>query len=111
MAGNNRSKGQPKEQPREAERFAICKTDRQPAPVISIAKRPICAATVQTLEKMLKAARDGDLIGLAYAAMYSGSDFDIDLVGECERAPTFTLGMLSLLDDRIAKRIMRSPDV
>lgn len=54
------------------------------------------------LKQRAREARDGDLIGIAYVALYRGHDYAVEILGETRRAPTFTRGMLCLLDDQLA---------
>ena len=54
---------------------------------------------------MLEDARAGRLIGLALVAMYTQREYIVDVAGEAKRNPTYTRGMLALLDDELAKII------
>ena len=68
--------------------------------------------TIRTLGGLLLDAegRPGEpkLIGIAYVAMYEGREYIVDIAGETKRSPTFTRGMLLLLDDELAS-IVRGP--
>ncbi len=55
--------------------------------------------TVQVLERMLAEAKDGELLGIAYVAMYRRRQYTAGAAGECRRNPTFTRGMLAALND------------
>lgn len=46
-------------------------------------------------------ARAGDLVGLAFVAVYHGYDYTADIAGEARRNPTFTRGMLLRLDEQL----------
>lgn len=59
---------------------------------------------VDALEALLAAAKEGRLIGLAFAAMYKRDRFIVDVVGEAERRPVFTRGMIAVLEDRAMGR-------
>jgi hypothetical protein len=56
--------------------------------------------TINILDEMLKAARRGDVIGVAFAAMYKRREYVVGYTGECARNPTFARGMvIALLED------------
>lgn len=57
--------------------------------------------TVRALEDLLADARAGHLIGFAYVAMHQRLEYSVGLVGETRASPTFTRGMLLLLDDEL----------
>jgi hypothetical protein len=60
--------------------------------------------TVAALEALLKAARRGEVIGMAYAAMMKSRRFVVNTTGEPHRNPTFALGMVRILDDVLTER-------
>lgn len=64
---------------------------------------------IGALEQLLHEARQGHLIGLAYAAMYKRREYIVDTAGECRRNPTFTRGMVRALDDRLALSVGSRP--
>lgn len=57
---------------------------------------------VRALELLLADAKAGRLVGIAYVAMYSHRKYIVDIAGETKRSPTFTRGMLQLLDDELS---------
>lgn len=59
--------------------------------------------TIATLGELLAAAQRGELIGVAFAAMYRRREYAVGYTGECARNPTFTRGMVSDLHDDLAK--------
>jgi hypothetical protein len=61
--------------------------------------------TVECLEQLLKHARSGEVIGLAFAAMLKQRTFIVNSAGEAHRNPTFSRGMLAALDDQLSQRI------
>jgi hypothetical protein len=61
--------------------------------------------TVTALEDLLAEARAGRLIGFAYVAMHHHQDYKVGMAGETKSSPTFTRGMLHLLDDELAALI------
>lgn len=61
--------------------------------------------TVQALEQLLTAAKAGDVIGVAFAAMLKKRGYIVNSSGEAFRNPTFTRGMVAALDDQLSGRI------
>lgn len=64
---------------------------------------------VEALEELLSQARRGELIGIAFAAMYRRRQYIVDTAGECRSNPTFTRGMVRALDDRLAISVGSKP--
>lgn len=60
--------------------------------------------TIAVLNELLKAAKAGDLIGVAFAAMYKRREYLVGYTGECARNPTFARGMVSDLHDDLGRR-------
>jgi len=50
--------------------------------------------TIAVLEELLAKARAGEVLGMAFVAMYRAREYEVGYTGECVRSPTFTLGML-----------------
>lgn len=72
---------------------------------LRIIRFPGSRHTVRALEALLAEANAGRLIGIAYVAMYSHREYGVGIDGETRRSPTFTRGMLHVLDDELAKLI------
>lgn len=66
--------------------------------------------TVKALEDLLVEAKAGNLIGFAYVAMRLERSYGVGIAGETRRSPTFTRGMLALLDDELAG-LLRNPPI
>lgn len=64
---------------------------------------------VEALEMLLAQARRGELIGIAYAALYKRRQYTVDTAGDCRRNPTFTRGMVRALDDRLSLSVGSRP--
>lgn len=64
---------------------------------------------VEALEELCRQAKKGELIGIAFCAMYKRKAFIVDTAGECRRNPTFTRGMMRALDDRLATSVGSKP--
>lgn len=58
--------------------------------------------TVKALQELTKDGKAGELIGIAYVAMYRGRDYYIGYTGECVRNTTWTRGMLADLFDALS---------
>ena len=54
----------------------------------------VCQDTVETLERLLAAARNGAVVGLAYATFNRGRKHTIGITGEAHSDPVRTLGAL-----------------
>lgn len=61
--------------------------------------------TVECLELLLRRARKGEVIGLAYAAMLKKRAYIVNTAGTAHESPTFARGMLRALDDQLGQRI------
>lgn len=65
--------------------------------------------TVECLEQLLEHAKRGQIIGVGFVAMLKPtrnlSGYIANTAGEAHYSPTFTRGMLSALDDKLALRI------
>ena len=61
--------------------------------------------TIECLESMLDQARRGQIIGVAFVAMLKRRSYIVNTTGEAQRNPTFTLGMLHALQDRLGQRV------
>lgn len=49
--------------------------------------------------------RQKAVIGLAYVVIYRHRRYDTHLCGEADRSPTFALGAVQVLDDKLRDRI------
>jgi hypothetical protein len=63
--------------------------------------RSISNDTVEALSTLLEQAKQGALIGIAFAAMYNEGGYLVDAAGEAHRSPTFSRGMIRALDDKL----------
>lgn len=75
--------------------------------VFHLVQDGLSSDTVKALELMLEEARTGDLIGIAYVAMYRRREYTASATGEARRNPTFTRGMLAALDDVLGEMVSR----
>jgi len=65
----------------------------------------ISGDTIQALEELLTDARAGKAVGIGFVVMYRGRRFIANAAGEARRSPVFTRGMLTCLDDKLARQI------
>jgi hypothetical protein len=56
---------------------------------------------VQALVELLEAAQEGQITGLAFAAVLKGRRYVVDCAGTCYSDPTLTRGVLAALDDEL----------
>lgn len=61
--------------------------------------------TVRCLQTLLRRARSGEVIGLAYCAMLKQRAYIVNTAGVAHDSPTFARGMVAALDDSLANRI------
>jgi len=73
-------------------------------PPFRLLRDPVSSDTVAALEQLLAAAKRGEVIGMAYAAMLKSRRFVVNTTGEPHRNPTFALGMVRILDDELVER-------
>lgn len=72
-------------------------------PPVRLVPDTISHDTVKCLQTLSRQAREGELLGIAFAAMYRGRTFVVNTAGECHRSPVFTRGMVSCLDDELRR--------
>jgi hypothetical protein len=75
------------------------------APFVLHSSIGVSSDTIECLEALLKQARAGEVIGVAYCAMHKKRRYNVHSCGEAYRNPTFTRGMLAALDDELSQRI------
>ena len=63
--------------------------------------------TVECLQLLLKRARKGEVIGLAFCAMLKQRAYIVNTAGVAHDSPTFARGMVAALDDSLSARINR----
>lgn len=77
---------------------------RRPIP-FQAAKHAVSHDTIEALEQMLDEARRGRLIGMACVAMYKRREYYANATGEAYRNPTFSRGMVAMLDDYLREMV------
>lgn len=63
--------------------------------------------TVECLRTLLAHAERGEILGIAFAAMFKGRHYIVNTAGECHRSPTFTRGMVADLHDELGSLVQR----
>ena len=63
--------------------------------------------TVRCLQTLLRRARAGEVIGLAYCAMLKQRAYIVNTAGVAHESPTFARGMVAALDDSLSVRVGR----
>jgi hypothetical protein len=61
--------------------------------------------TVECLQLLLRRARKGEVIGLAFCAMLKQRAYIVNTAGVAHDSPTFARGMVAALDDSLSNRI------
>ena len=61
--------------------------------------------TVECLETLLDAAKQGEIIGVAFVAQLKQRGYIVNTAGEAHRNPTFARGMVAALDDQLGGRV------
>ena len=75
------------------------------APFRLVALDSVSRDTVSCLRDLLSRAECGEVIGVAYAAMYKRRKYTVHVCGEADRNPTFARGMVGALGDELSKRV------
>lgn len=65
--------------------------------VFRMVPRKASEDTLEALSMLTSEAKRGELIGIAYAAMYVSREYVVSAAGEAHRNPTFSLGMIEML--------------
>jgi hypothetical protein len=61
--------------------------------------------SVEALKTLLDDAEKGELIGIAFTAMYKKRSYIVNAAGEAHRNPTFALGMTEVLNDYLRDQV------
>ena len=76
-------------------------------PPYTLTKDTISHDTVVAMEQLLAEARNGEIIGFAFAAMRKRRKYITNTTGEARRNPTFARGMVAALDDELRDMVHR----
>lgn len=71
--------------------------------ILDLVRPAVSVETIDALLFLLEEARAGRVLGVAWVAVHAGRRFTGDAVGETRTHPTFTRGMLRVLDDELGK--------
>lgn len=76
-----------------------------PTPPFCLVQNTLSHDTIECLTQLLRHAKRGQLLGVAYTALYKGRRCVVDVAGECYRNPTFTRGLVAALDDELSSLV------
>lgn len=65
----------------------------------------ISTETVQCLQELLDDAEQGEIIGIAFTALYRGKECIVNAAGEAYLSPLFTLGPVSMLSAKLRRLV------
>jgi hypothetical protein len=74
-------------------------------PPFTLVPDSISHDSVEALKTLLDDAERGDLIGIAFTAMYKKRSYIVNAAGEAHRNPTFALGMAEVLNDYLRDQV------
>lgn len=74
-------------------------------PPFTLVPDVVSTDTVECLQTLLKRARKGEVIGLAFCAMLKQRAYIVNTAGVAHESPTFARGMVAALDDSLSNRI------
>jgi len=74
-------------------------------PPFSLVPDTISTDTVECLDELLAMPRAGEVIGIAYVAMLKRRKYIANAAGEAHRNPTFSRGMIQVLDDQLGQHV------
>lgn len=97
------------ERRRQRDHVAIETSGRRRVPHVRLVPAAVSQDTIDCLTELLDLARRGELIGVAFCAMYRRRKYVVDAAGEPHRNPTFARGMVAALDDVPSRRAWDGP--
>jgi hypothetical protein len=74
-------------------------------PPFTLVADTVSTDTVECLALLLRRARRGEVIGLAYCAMLKQRAYIVNTAGIAHESPTFALGCAEVLSSSISNRI------
>lgn len=74
-------------------------------PPLSLIPDTVSNDTVKCLETLLREARKGRLVGLAFCGIVKGTGYIANSAGEAYRDPTFSIGMCMTLIKKLSLRV------
>lgn len=73
----------------------------------SLVPDTVSTDTVRCLQTLLRRAKAGEVIGLAYCAMLKQRYYIVNTAGVAHDSPTFARGMVAALDDQLSESVRR----
>lgn len=74
-------------------------------PPFTLIADTVSTDTVACLQLLLRRARKGEVIGLAFCAMLKQRAYIVNTAGVAHDSPTFARGMVAALDDALSAKI------
>lgn len=75
-----------------------------------LVKDTVSRDTVEALQQLLDGAKEGNIVGLAFAAALKNRRYVTNVAGTCYRDATAARGMVATLDDELAMIIQGRMD-
>lgn len=72
-------------------------------PPFRLVPDPLPEDTIGAFNTLLKQAKQGQILGAAFAVMYKGKTYIVNATDEARKSPTFARGMVAELDDELAR--------
>lgn len=76
-------------------------------PPFTLIPDTVSTDTVECLKLLLRRARRGEVIGLAYCAVLKQRNYIVNTAGVAYQSPTFARGMVAALDDQLSDAVRR----
>lgn len=76
-------------------------------PPFTLIPDTVSTDTVECLQVLLRRARRGEVIGLAYCAVLKQRSYIVNTAGVAHESPTFARGMVAALDDQLSDSVRR----
>jgi hypothetical protein len=66
---------------------------------------PVCAETIEALERLLEEARSGRVRGVAAVVGMTGRRYSVEVCGDWRADPTLARGAVAAIDDELRKLV------
>lgn len=76
-------------------------------PPFALVPDTVSTDTVECLQLLLRRARRGEVIGLAYCAVLKQRSYIVNTAGVAYESPTFARGMVAALDDQLSDTVRK----
>lgn len=72
-------------------------------PPIRLVPDSLSTDTIECLTELLDHAKNGQVLGLAFTAIYKGRQFIVNAAGECYRNPRYARALVDDLHDELGR--------